>query len=90
MAESVELEVKGLDFHYAGNIHALKKINFTVYKNTVTALIGITAGAKLMGFRLLGFHEYGCDAEAQASRGIHGHPARTAAHETTDSHDVLE
>lgn len=40
MAESVELEVKGLDFHYAGNIHALKKINFTVYKNTVTSLIG--------------------------------------------------
>ena len=40
MAESVELEVKGLDFHYAGNIHALKKINLTVYKNTVTALIG--------------------------------------------------
>jgi len=40
VAESVELEVKGLDFHYAGNIHALKKINLTVYKNTVTALIG--------------------------------------------------
>jgi len=40
VAESVELEVKGLDFHYAGNVHALKKINFTVYKNTVTALIG--------------------------------------------------
>jgi phosphate transport system ATP-binding protein len=40
VAESVELEVKGLDFHYAGNIHALKKINLTVYKNTVTSLIG--------------------------------------------------
>ena len=40
MAESVELEVKGLDFHYAGNVHALKKISFTVYKNTVTSLIG--------------------------------------------------
>ena len=40
MAESVELEVKGLDFHYAGDIHALKKISLTVYKNTVTALIG--------------------------------------------------
>jgi phosphate transport system ATP-binding protein len=40
VAESVELEVKGLDFHYAGNVHALKKINFTVYKNTVTSLIG--------------------------------------------------
>jgi len=40
VAESVELEVKGLNFHYAGNIHALKNINLTVYKNTVTALIG--------------------------------------------------
>jgi phosphate transport system ATP-binding protein len=40
VAESIELEVKGLDFHYAGNIHALKQINLTVYKNTVTALIG--------------------------------------------------
>ena len=40
MTGPVELEVKGLDFHYAGNIHALKKINFKVYKNTVTALIG--------------------------------------------------
>ncbi len=40
MAESIELEVKDLDFHYAGNIHALKKINLKVYKNTVTSLIG--------------------------------------------------
>ena len=40
MAESIELEVKSLDFYYAGNIHALKKINLTVYKNKVTALIG--------------------------------------------------
>jgi phosphate transport system ATP-binding protein len=36
----IELEVKGLDFFYSGNVHALKKINLTVYKNTVTALIG--------------------------------------------------
>lgn len=40
MAESLELEVKGLDFYYAGNIHALKKINLSVSKNSVTALIG--------------------------------------------------
>ena len=40
MAETIELEVRGLDFYYAGNIHALKKIDLTVYKNTVTALIG--------------------------------------------------
>ncbi len=40
MAAKIELEVKGLDFYYAGNIHALKKINLNVYKNTVTSLIG--------------------------------------------------
>ena len=40
MADTVELEVRDLDFHYAGDIHALKKINLSVHKNTVTALIG--------------------------------------------------
>ncbi|MGE5301628.1 MAG: phosphate ABC transporter ATP-binding protein PstB [Acidobacteriota bacterium] len=40
MAGKIELEVKGLDFYYAGDVHALKKINLTVYKNTVTSLIG--------------------------------------------------
>jgi len=37
---SIEIDVKGLDFYYAGNIHALKRINFPIYKNSVTALIG--------------------------------------------------
>ncbi len=40
MAGKIELEVKGLNFYYSGNIHALKKINLTVYRNTVTSLIG--------------------------------------------------
>ncbi len=40
MANSIELEVKGLDFHYSGNVHALKKINLPVHKNMVTSLIG--------------------------------------------------
>jgi phosphate transport system ATP-binding protein len=40
VAEAVELEVKALDFYYAGHIHALKKINLSIYKNCVTALIG--------------------------------------------------
>ena len=35
-----EIEVKNLNFYYAGNIHILKNINMTVYKNKVTALIG--------------------------------------------------
>lgn len=36
----VELEARNLDFYYAGNVHALKKINFGAFKNSVTALIG--------------------------------------------------
>ena len=40
MTETVELDVKDLDFFYAGHIHALKKINFSIYRNAVTALIG--------------------------------------------------
>ena len=37
---TVEIEVRDLDFYYAGAIHALKKINLAVYKNAVSALIG--------------------------------------------------
>jgi phosphate transport system ATP-binding protein len=37
---AVELEVRDLNFYYAGEIHALKGINFPAYKNSVTALIG--------------------------------------------------
>ncbi len=40
MTEEVELEVKALNFYYAGDIHALKEINLTIYKNAVTSLIG--------------------------------------------------
>ena len=53
MGESIELEVKGLDFHYAGNTHALKKINLTVYKNRVTALIGPSGCGKTTLLRCL-------------------------------------
>lgn len=35
-----DIVVKDLDFYYTGNIHILKNINMTVYKNKVTALIG--------------------------------------------------
>jgi len=37
---TTEIEVRGLNFYYSGNIHALKQINLTVQKNSVTALIG--------------------------------------------------
>jgi phosphate transport system ATP-binding protein len=40
VTETVELEVKDLDFYYADHIQALKRINFRVYKNSLTALIG--------------------------------------------------
>jgi phosphate transport system ATP-binding protein len=40
VSDAIELEVKDLDFYYSGNIHALKKINFQVRRNSVTALIG--------------------------------------------------
>jgi phosphate transport system ATP-binding protein len=40
MSGKVELDVKGLNFYYAGAINALKKMTFPIYKNAVTALIG--------------------------------------------------
>jgi phosphate transport system ATP-binding protein len=40
MSDTVELEVRGLNFFYAGGIHALKNISLPIYKNCVTALIG--------------------------------------------------
>ncbi len=40
MSEMIEIEAKGLNFYYSGDIHVLKNINLPVYKNTVTALIG--------------------------------------------------
>jgi len=40
VANPIEIEVKDLNFYYSGNIHILKKINLSVYKNGVTALIG--------------------------------------------------
>jgi phosphate transport system ATP-binding protein len=38
--QTIELEVKNLDFYYNGDVHALKGISLPVYKNQVTALIG--------------------------------------------------
>jgi phosphate transport system ATP-binding protein len=40
VTDAVELEIKGLNFFYSGDIHALKNINMTVYNKGVTALIG--------------------------------------------------
>ncbi len=38
--ETIEIEVKKLDFYYGGKIHALKGISLPISKNSVTALIG--------------------------------------------------
>ena len=40
MTDEIELEIKGLNFYYSGNTHALKNINLPIYKQSVTALIG--------------------------------------------------
>jgi phosphate transport system ATP-binding protein len=36
----IEIEVKNLNFYYAGKVHVLKNINMPIYKNKITALIG--------------------------------------------------
>jgi len=38
--ETFEIEVNNLNFYYSGTVHALKKINLTIRKNAITALIG--------------------------------------------------
>ncbi|MCL5022586.1 MAG: phosphate ABC transporter ATP-binding protein PstB [Nitrospirae bacterium] len=38
--EGLKIEVKELNFHYAGNIHALKNISFPIRRKSITALIG--------------------------------------------------
>ncbi|GMR04666.1 MAG: phosphate ABC transporter ATP-binding protein PstB [Thermodesulfobacteriota bacterium] len=40
MKKEVQIEIKNLNFYYAGGVHAIKGISMPVYKNTVTALIG--------------------------------------------------
>jgi len=40
VTEQTEIEVRNLDFHYAGNAHTLKHISLSAYKYNVTALIG--------------------------------------------------
>ena len=40
MTDVVELQARDLSFYYAGNVHALKQINFSALQNSVTALIG--------------------------------------------------
>ncbi|MDI6728824.1 MAG: phosphate ABC transporter ATP-binding protein PstB [Thermodesulfovibrionales bacterium] len=40
MTGQIEIEAKNLNFYYAGDIHALKQVSLSAYKNNVTSLIG--------------------------------------------------
>ena len=40
MNDNIKIEVRRLNFYYSGALHVLKDISFSMYKNTVTALIG--------------------------------------------------
>lgn len=40
MQHPIKIDVKDLNFYYAGNTHALKNISFPIHQNSVTALIG--------------------------------------------------
>ena len=40
MSSNVDIEVRNLDFFYNGDIHALRDISLSIYRNRVTALIG--------------------------------------------------
>jgi len=40
VTQTIEIEVKDLDFYYQGDIHALMDISLPIQKNRVTALIG--------------------------------------------------
>ena len=52
-SNGVKVEVKGLNFFYSGNIHAIKNIALPIYKNTVTALIGPPGCGKTTFLRCL-------------------------------------
>ena len=53
MPEPFEIEVNNLNFYYSGTVHALKKLNLTVRKNAITALIGPSGCGKSTLLRLL-------------------------------------
>lgn len=50
---TVEIEIRNLNFYYAGNIHALKNINLQIFKRKVTALIGPSGCGKTTLLRCL-------------------------------------
>ncbi len=53
VARKIEIEVRGLNFHYADGKHVLKDISFSIHKNAVTALIGPSGCGKTTFLRCL-------------------------------------
>jgi len=53
MKKDVKIEIKDLNFYYAGGVHALKGISMPVHKNEVTALIGPSGCGKTTFLRCL-------------------------------------
>ncbi len=51
--EDIVIDVQGLNFYYAGNIHALKNISLSIQANTVTAFIGPSGCGKTTFLRCL-------------------------------------
>lgn len=49
----VEIDIRNLNFYYAGRVHALKNISLQIFKNKVTALIGPSGCGKTTLLRCL-------------------------------------
>jgi phosphate transport system ATP-binding protein len=49
----VEIDIRNLNFYYAGKVHALKNISLQIFKNKVTALIGPSGCGKTTLLRCL-------------------------------------
>ncbi len=51
--ENIVIDVQGLNFYYAGNVHALKDITLSIQAHTVTAFIGPSGCGKTTFLRCL-------------------------------------
>lgn len=51
--KEIKMEIKGLNFFYTGNIHAIKDVTLPIYKNSITALIGPSGCGKTTFLRCL-------------------------------------
>ncbi|HAM51618.1 MAG TPA: ABC transporter ATP-binding protein, partial [Nitrospiraceae bacterium] len=70
IVQPIKIEVKNLNFYYAGDIHALKNISFPIYQNSVTALIGPSGCGKSTLLSILGL----LDSPTEGSYWINKQP----------------